>query len=332
MAEPALELAPEAEVTVEALPNVLAIAVLAFCLGFILAVDAVVRGLFGSVSGAVGWIPFAGKVITSPVHKIEQKVVSFIGGLAGDVEASLGHNIHVAARLFHKLIGEFERLAVEIMILGALAAVGASHLVVQKLIRPLEHLIRKVEHELAHVTRTVVHSVTVVHKTIDHNIFPRVKIITEALPKFIHRDLLAIRSEARSAERVAHVALRKAEEFKLPKHAKTWAEAVALALPALGLEWLRCKDNPFNRNPKACSLWGDLSNLLGLLGDLVLFSSLCELIPQMESLFSLVAEPFIGAMNEAAEVVCHASAHAAPPLPEKQLDLPANPGIVLNLP
>jgi hypothetical protein len=51
---------------------------------------------------------------------------------------------------------------------------------------------------------------------------------------------------------------------------KTLSPAALVALigatifQTFGLEWLRCKSNPFHGNKNACGLWGDLSGLLGL--------------------------------------------------------------------
>ena len=49
------------------------------------------------------------------------------------------------------------------------------------------------------------------------------------------------------------------------------------AYRALGLDWLRCKSNPFNKNKNACGLWSDLEGLLAAATLVVGAMSLVEL-------------------------------------------------------
>src|SRR5438270_5715652 len=162
------ELLPEAEVGIEAVPQIGAIALLAVVLGFILAIDAIVRGLFGTLKGAVGWIPYLGKVLTAPITVIEHKVVSFLSGLEADVDSMMAHRIHQLARLVERFWRTLERLAVYTMLVGAIAAGATAHYVIGPIERFIRGLIRKVEAELHYVAHHLRGSTVVIRKTITH--------------------------------------------------------------------------------------------------------------------------------------------------------------------
>ena len=144
--------------------------------------------------------------------------------------------------------------------------------------------LRKVEAELHYIEHHLHGATVVIRKTITHVIMPQIKAATVAVPRYIHRDLLALRAEARHAERIAHRALRQAHKAESRFASKPFAAAVAVALGALGLDWLRCKSNPFNKNKNACGLWSDLEGLLGLAIAALAFSDLEELLKAAEAI------------------------------------------------
>ena len=65
--------------------------------GLVFVMDAVVRAFFGTVTGAVGWIPYAGRVISSPVLAIEHKLTSYLGGLEAHFENQMAARWHAFA-------------------------------------------------------------------------------------------------------------------------------------------------------------------------------------------------------------------------------------------
>lgn len=266
MAEPALELAPElgpeVEVAARALPRIGAVAILVVCLGIILAVDAIVRAFFGTLKGAVGWIPYLGDVVQTPIKAIEHKVVSFLSGLEADIDSALAHNIHMTARLLDRLWHDLEFMAANIVLLGALGTAAFFHYVVHRVERWVHGLIRKVEAEIHHLEHSLHGATVVIRKTITHVIMPGIRAATYAVPRYVHRELLRIRRDAQHAEKVATHALRAARKAEGKFASKPFALAVSAALATLGLDWLRCKSNPFHKNKHACNLWGDLAGLL----------------------------------------------------------------------
>lgn len=323
MAEPLIELepelGPEVEVAARAAPRVGVVAILAVTLGIILSVEAVVRGFFGTVSGAVGWIPYLGSVVEQPIKKIEQKIVSMLSGLEQDIDKALAHNIHVTAALLDKLWHSLELMAANIVLLGALGTAAFFHYIVHPLERWIHGKVREIENEIKSITHAILHEAAKIEHAIEHWLNPRIKAAIVAVPKYIHRDLLKLRKDVNKAQKTATQALTEVESIPFPEGVTTWAAAVAVALPALGLDWLNCKSNPFNRNPNACNLWSVLKDLLGLLGDLAAFSAMCEIIPFMLGTFETIATPIVQGITELTRRLC-------PPFPRSWAQLNVAPG------
>src|SRR5882724_8931239 len=104
------ELAP---VTIRALLMPLGV-LLAYCVmrGIIAAADAVVRGLFGTLSGAVGWIPFLNKVVQAPIVKIEQHLISALARAANYADGKIGASLHALNMLVRRLAADVAAAAV----------------------------------------------------------------------------------------------------------------------------------------------------------------------------------------------------------------------------
>src|SRR5438128_10430189 len=70
-------------------------------LGITYLVDSLVRGLLGTLPGPVGWIPWAGKIITGPLHAIEQKLTHQLGLAERALDHKVGAYYQQLARLVH---------------------------------------------------------------------------------------------------------------------------------------------------------------------------------------------------------------------------------------
>jgi hypothetical protein len=112
---------------------------------------------------------------------------------------------------------------------------------------------------------------------------------------------------------------------------KTLSPAALVALigatifQTFGLEWLRCKSNPFHGNKNACGLWGDLSGLLGLFAAALALESVCEFLGLLEDAFGAVVGPIVHLLNEVPLGACEqvpdewaALSVKAGPLPPRQ--------------
>src|SRR5437899_1321819 len=68
--------------------------------GLCQALDAFVKAVFGAVEGGVGWIPWAGRLVERPVHSLEQRIASYIGGWVAHFESQFFTRWHALATLF----------------------------------------------------------------------------------------------------------------------------------------------------------------------------------------------------------------------------------------
>lgn len=81
----------------EAIPELGILCIAIVALGLVLLAEALVRGLFGTVSGAIGWIPWVGKVITAPIDTIAQKLISLLGAAEAKIDSTIGQSWHKLA-------------------------------------------------------------------------------------------------------------------------------------------------------------------------------------------------------------------------------------------
>jgi hypothetical protein len=326
------ELEPEAVIIVRAVPEVGKIAILAVALGTILAVDAVVRAFFGTLTGSVGWIPYLGKVVEAPIHKIEQKVVSFLSGIEHDIDGALGHAIHQTAKLAEQLVKTLENTAVELILIGFLAAGFTANVLLPKLERFVRGAIRKVEEEIRRTERHVIKQGAHITRVTVHNIFPRIKGAEVAIQRVVEHELTPIRKTAHEAERIA---VRTQKEVRSLRHRvsnKAILAAVGAAIGTVALDALRCVNfgNLFKK--RGCGLWNDLESLLGLFADVLIFANVCAILDFLSPFVSDVAAPIVTALTDVGAGLCRGTIGPPPPLQVPPLSLPKNPGVTLNLP
>src|SRR5690242_471728 len=116
-----LPLLPEGVEVADALPILGRLAATVFVLGCLYVIDGFCRALFGTVSGAIGWIPYLGKVLSSPVHSIEQKVSHALGNAESYFDNQIGASFHQLARVVDHIGRELEGAAETAWIVAALA-------------------------------------------------------------------------------------------------------------------------------------------------------------------------------------------------------------------
>jgi Flp pilus assembly protein TadB len=80
---------PVAPVSIVALAALFALCALIVAIGMVKLVDAISRAFFGTVGGAVGWLPFAGRVVKRELHKIEQKISHALGSAERKLDAGV---------------------------------------------------------------------------------------------------------------------------------------------------------------------------------------------------------------------------------------------------
>src|SRR6266566_1571554 len=95
-------------------PALAALFLIAGCIvaiGMVKLVDAISRSFFGTVGGAIGWIPFAGKVVQHSLHKIEQKISHGLGSAERKLDAGVAWTWNNCAHLVAYVGTEIEGAA-----------------------------------------------------------------------------------------------------------------------------------------------------------------------------------------------------------------------------
>lgn len=150
--------------------------------------------------------------------------------------------------------------------------------------------------------------------------------IATTVPRIIYRDysipvgrtLRQIRARLRKLEKITAGSLA--------------VGAVALALTRMGVNWIRC--NNVKRVGRAlCSAPSHvISDLLGLLVDVVIVEDICQVIVLLEQGLSVLEGPlntFVGVVDGA---LCHGDYQRPPALGAAFLSLPPVTGVALSLP
>ena len=235
-----------------------------FVWGCCQAVSAVARAFFGTVSGAVGWVPFVGKIVSHKIEDIEHKIVSIIGGYGHHFENQFFTRWHSLAAMLRQWATQIEDTSVTVFhvaravskLAGQLALGDTSGLraYLHRLERYINHVIAQ---RLAHVGKiaghaapaSVTRAVGALAGELDHVIewdLPKLRARTKALEERLGRLAHRIRADARPIIGAAFVA------------------AVAVALGRLGAGWVRCQ-NWKRAGKQVCGM--DASLLEALLAD-----------------------------------------------------------------
>src|SRR5438105_5675062 len=82
-----------------------------FAWGLLSALDAFVRACFGTAEGAVGWIPYLGRVLSSGIHGIEHKISGILGKWVNYFEVQAGIRWHGLGRVVSQLAADVEAAA-----------------------------------------------------------------------------------------------------------------------------------------------------------------------------------------------------------------------------
>jgi len=292
------EVAPAAPAIAELLAPLGMLCILIVVYGMVLGIDAIARGFFGTVSGAVGWIPYLGKLIESPIHKIEQKIVSFLGGLEAHIDSAIGHSWHslasVATHLWHTLERE-----------SLLAWQGLKFLSGVPTLHELLHAERWLRHSIQAAAATAAHALrhAIIHeeralRSVAHGVYPRIRSLEHEVERVIPREIRHARSLAREAEDGVARLWKRVKTLEQSISSSAIAAAVAAVLAAVGLDWLGCRDGASRVGRSGCNLWDDLGALLGIAFIAAEIASLDELIGVAQT----VTEDVIKGVEEVLQV------------------------------
>lgn len=277
MALPLLELSP--------------LVLLVIALGLAIIATVIVKALFGPLISALQAIPLIGGKLASPLEAIARALTGALGSVEGGIDKIIGASWHLLSKQWDWAWREIRRhgvgLAESATMLGTL--IGAYHLLRRLVhgihttvdahsgaVKTLEKEYHGIEHRVKVLEREI-------GKGIGHDLRTRVAGLEDELGKVEGKVIPSLRSLAGTAEADAQRALADFRSIPFPAGVKTWAEAIAAGITALGLGWLRCDANPFNNNRNACNLWGDLAGLLGLVTAILAVEDFDTLVHEMQS-------------------------------------------------
>lgn len=235
------ELAP-AGPALEALPILLAFAGLIFALGLIKLVHGFVHAVFWGVEKGVGWIPFAKKVVSVPIHKIEQRITHWLGEAEQSLDNYIGWCFHNMAALVRQAAREIEGLARDLWLVGAVIPTLVSQIVMRHFVMALLHPIRTAQHiidRLLHAARVAVHSI---RHTVTAGVYPRIRAGEAALDRVIEWDIPRLRARERAIARRLERLWKWSRAHARPIATAAFVAAVAVAVRRLGMNWVRCKN------------------------------------------------------------------------------------------
>jgi hypothetical protein len=222
--------------------------------------------LFKSIITGSFYLKLIGKAAN---RLFTRTLTSWMGQAAAAVDANVGTT-------FHYLASEVRNAANTMLAFGSFTLTVAGVLTGQASWSDVRHALANLRRQLkADVHKADValqHSIAqekAAVRSVAEGVYPRLKGLEHEVDRTIPREIKAVRDLAREAEDRAVKSAKWLRKHERSLVASTFAGAVAWALGHLGLSWTRCATNPFNNNPKACSLWKDLAGLLagaGLFG------------------------------------------------------------------
>jgi len=301
--------------------------------GLVFCMDAVVRAFFGTVAGAVGWIPFAGKVISSPVLSIEHKLSSFLGGLEQHFENQMAARWHALASLVSQLAADTKaaaifdyQLAHRLMTVWGLLMEGKPGAAWRAIIKAQAAQTKQATHTATQAGKTAhaAHAATAGAVATPH---PQTKVIVRTYPAgrlgtrvgalegelghVVEWDIPRLRSRARAIEdRFARLyEWVKTKPLAIPRSVAI--AAVAIALGQLGGSWIRCQN--WSRLGRAgCRL--PLGIIEALLEDAIaalVVADICQLAGYIEQA-AVAFEPILDELVNLEAFICLAGGASYP--------------------
>ena len=292
----------------------------------------VVKNFLQALASWLSFLPGIGGVAQSVVTSVEQAISNGLGHAIAGIESQIGKQWHNLARLAHMVWQAHVAVAENLWNL----AQEFYHAVP---LSDFTKLLHRFESHVAQITRTITQEATrVIHRTevkvesVAHGVYPRLRAAEHAIEVTIPKEIKSARALAREAE--DGVARLWDRVRSLPTTADVTAAVTAAiaALGLVGLDLLKCAESANIFSKRGCGLWSLLDDALGLIFDLTVVASICEVIPLLEEAFSVIAAPLISTVAAAGAGLCSPSSARAPQLVTPALSLPDTPGDTLYLP
>lgn len=241
-------------------------------LGLAIIATTLIRAFFGPLVHWLESLPVIGGTLAYPFKAAAQALTNAMGAVEHGIDKAIGFMFHVLAEQFSWLWREIKSHAALIALVAPMLAAAIyairhlrhfTHSIAHHA-HGVTHAVRRLEKEWHGIEHRVRHLEREIGQGIGHDLRTRVAGLEDTLGNVTGRVIPSLRTAVNDAT-TDLANLRKWITDNIPLPGTTaFTGAVAVALAALGLSWLRCDRNPFNGNRNACGLWGDLGDLLGL--------------------------------------------------------------------
>lgn len=241
-------------------------------------VSGVTGGLIGSVPGT---------------HAVESAVTSALGAAVSSFDKQVGSFWHGIKTIVSAVSEEILGLSIAFAYLQWWAANKLVKLVWHEVGRVIHAGTKAAEAEARQAERDATKAWKYSRaqtRRIEHQL--------EAIPRTVEGVLQPEITTARDLARAAEDEALKAWNFVKSKPwevgATAFAGAVAIALSSLGLGWLRCPSNPFNKSKNACGLMGVLERVLGLAAFLTIAFDFEEFVKASDTVAGFIGDAVAG--------------------------------------
>lgn len=260
--------------------------------GLVFVMDAVVRAFFGTATGLVGWVPFAGRIITSPLLAIEHNLTSYLGGLEAHFDKQMAARWHSLASLVSQLALDTKAAAILDWQIARKVATSFGNTVVTHIAGAVHAVTKVVRAEVRTVTRTVVRVEKIVGTKADAVLVHRLGAVAGELEHVIDWTIPSLRARDKaltdSLGRLWHRL--RGDAGRLAAGAAVGA--LIYALGKLGMGSLRCK-NVGRAAKQLCGMnpsWLEalLAGALAIIGPISLVTFARVLIDAMDEITAAV--------------------------------------------
>ena len=325
----------------------------AIAVGLIAIITYLVKALLALLAQTIGRANFSflglhidlGKWIVGNVADLAQGLSNELGNAAGALDQSAGQFWYGLRHLVGSVGEEIMGLAVlggylawyvakhynPAAILQRIAHAEKTHAVTQTITNTITRTVTRVEKVVTHATtgqigaaiRAAVKPIEGKLAEVERLTLPRVKALEHEVEDVLNPEVAKLRDRAKAVEDGAIRAYERVKGLWEVASIGAVAAVAVVALSRLGLGWLRCR-NVGQAGRALCGLPGALLNdLLGLLADYAILSTICDIVPLLEEAYSTIAAPLAEGIAITASTSCAGPDRQPPKLTGPSPILPA---------
>jgi hypothetical protein len=310
------------------------LALVLLCLALALIIVSIMR----KVGDVFRVVPVVGGYIAGAVESVAQSISGVLGKAITGVDSAMGASWHLLARLTGRLWHQIEDAATGFFHLAELVArLVYAHSGLRTLVHHVEHVVHGIEHGVRTLERE--------WRGIEHKVKRLERDVTKGIGHDLHIGLRDLRKEVKGLEHTVTTDIPNAIDYAegqttalgrfigaIPGVSYVeWAAGIVAA--ALGLDLLnslRCPSLLKSAKNRGCGLWNGLEDMLGLLVDVALIASICDVLPWLTKGVDEVGLGMVEAIHAAGLSACAGTYPPPPPMPAVALHLPTVYGTALT--